>query len=93
MKIPIRNLYYLLCYAWDLLPESDAIDVGIEDADTPQDLLARVLVSGVTHVRRRGLMREYLTVEDRIAGVRGKLQLAETAQTESLGVSADALRV
>lgn len=84
MKIPIRNLYYLLCYAWDLLPESEVLDVGIDDAATPQDLLARVLVNGVTHLRRRGLMREYRTVGDRMPGVRGKLQVAETLKRNLL---------
>ena len=30
--IPIHNLYYLLCYAWDRLDERDLLDVS---ADTP----------------------------------------------------------
>jgi 5-methylcytosine-specific restriction enzyme subunit McrC len=84
MNIPIRNLYYLLCYAWDVLPESHIVEVGIDDADTGQDLLARVLVNGVTHLRRRGLMREYRTCEESVAGVRGKLLLSETLKQNLL---------
>jgi 5-methylcytosine-specific restriction enzyme subunit McrC len=84
VNIPIRNLYYLLCYAWDVLPESQVVDVGIEAADTSQDLLARVIVNGVRHLRRRGLMREYLACQDSVAGVRGKLCLSETLKQNLL---------
>ena len=27
MNIPIQNIYYLLCYAWDKLEEKEVVDV------------------------------------------------------------------
>lgn len=74
--IPIENVYYLLCYAWDKLEEAALTDV----APTPEmrlpDLFARVLRSGVAHSLKRGLDRAYVTSEEEIAGVRGRLDLA-----------------
>jgi 5-methylcytosine-specific restriction enzyme subunit McrC len=50
MKIPVRNLYYLLCYAWDRLEEGDVVAAEQEGATELVDLFARVLEGGVpTH--------------------------------------------
>ena len=60
MKIPILNIYYLLCYAWNKLEESGLVDVKTEDSTTLLDLFARVLISGTTHILKRGLDRGYI---------------------------------
>jgi len=36
VDIPIQNVYYLLCYAWDRLEERDIVNV---DADGSADVL------------------------------------------------------
>jgi len=54
MKIPILNIYYLLCYAWNQLEESEIVNVNTEDSTTLLDLFARVLVSGTNHILKRG---------------------------------------
>src|SRR6185312_6818529 len=71
--IPIENIYYLLSYAWDVLEERELANVTVEGTMRLQDLLARVLVGGVTHLLKRGLDRTYLSREEEIAGVRGRL--------------------
>jgi 5-methylcytosine-specific restriction enzyme subunit McrC len=44
MEIPIQNIYYLLCYAWNKLEERDIVDVkGIETTELC-DLFAKVLI-------------------------------------------------
>jgi 5-methylcytosine-specific restriction enzyme subunit McrC len=79
LKIPIANIYYLLCYAWDALEESDTLaEVG--DSESPElvELFARVLVTGTRRLLRRGLDRGYLPHEGHIPGIRGKLLVTET---------------
>ena len=77
--IPITNIYYLLCYAWDVLEEKDALaDVDTLDSTDLIDLFARVLVNGTRRLLRRGLDRGYLPREDEILGVRGKLLVTQT---------------
>src|SRR6202789_3313494 len=77
--IPITNIYYLLCYAWDVLEEKDALaDVNTLDSTDLIDLFARVLVNGTRRLIRRGLDRGYLPREDEILGVRGKLLVTQT---------------
>jgi 5-methylcytosine-specific restriction enzyme subunit McrC len=78
VKIPIENIYYLLCYAWNRLDEAELIDVDIEPKTELVDLFARVLGTGVNHVLRRGLDRGYVTHEEQVRGVKGKILISET---------------
>src|ERR1043165_7342264 len=84
-EIPIANIYYLLCYAWDVLEEKDTLaDVDALDATHLVDLFARVLVNGTRRLLRRGLDRGYLAREDEISGVRGKLLVTQTLRRNLL---------
>jgi 5-methylcytosine-specific restriction enzyme subunit McrC len=73
--IPIENIYYLLCYAWDALEEADLANVGVTPEMRLQELLASVLCSGVTHLLKRGVDRSYVAHEGEIAGIKGKLNV------------------
>lgn len=83
MEIPIANIYYLLCYAWDVLEERDNfVDVGKSQAPELQDLFAKILVNGTRRLIHRGLDRGYLEREDEISGVRGKLLVTQTVRRD-----------
>ncbi len=84
MKIPVRNIYYLLCYAWDHFGEGETIDVGSEEFGGLVDLFAKVLNDGVARLVSRGLDRDYLTTHQDIRGLKGKLDLATTVQRNLL---------
>ena len=76
--IPIQNVYYLLLYAWDRLPEGRTIDVaGIAVADLP-NLLAKVLLEGVSNVLRRGIDRGYVENNEDLRRPRGRIQISDT---------------
>jgi len=78
MRIPIRNIYYLLIYAWDVLPEADLVKAdSLEETRLP-DLFARVLKNGVSRLLKRGLDRGYLPSVEAIPGIRGKLRIPES---------------
>lgn len=80
-QIPILNVYYMLCYAWDFALHRDATKLG--DAGkltTVQDLLGRVLAAGTNQLVRRGLDRGYVERREDLAGIRGKLAVSETAK-------------
>lgn len=84
-EIPIANIYYLLCYAWDVLDEKEnLLDVSALDSTALLDLFARVLVNGSRRLLRRGLDRGYLMREDDLPGVRGKLLVTQTLRRNLL---------
>jgi 5-methylcytosine-specific restriction enzyme subunit McrC len=84
MSIPVRNLYYLLAYAWDHLDQAGVIEVGEDDYRDLANLFGRVLAGSVRHLLKRGLDRGYLEDEQVIPGVRGKLDVSATVKSNLL---------
>jgi 5-methylcytosine-specific restriction enzyme subunit McrC len=80
VNIPIQNIYYLLCYAWDKLEERDVVDVDALDSTTLADLFARVLINGTNHLIRQGLDRAYVTEHEWTGRVRGRIDFAEVVR-------------
>lgn len=80
MHIPVRNLYYMLCYAWGSLEEGGLADVGAVDAPEGRDLMARVLTSGINRLLRRGLERGYVEVREDSRSLRGRVDLQESTK-------------
>ena len=81
--IPIENIYYLLCYAWERLPEAEIVSVAQDPETELVDLFARVLAGGVTHLLKRGLDRSYGTRTDELPGIRGRLELGQSLHRAS----------
>ena len=80
-KIPIANIYYLLCYAWGHVEESDVVRLDeLEELEEVHDLLGKVLAEGAIRLIRRGLDRGYREVHEDLVGIRGKIALAETVK-------------
>ncbi|MCP5525071.1 MAG: 5-methylcytosine-specific restriction endonuclease system specificity protein McrC [Verrucomicrobiales bacterium] len=77
MKIPIQNVYYLLCYAWDKLAERDVVAVDCLDATSLLDLFARVLINGVNHLLKRGFDRGYELQHEWTGRLRGRICFQE----------------
>ena len=73
MKIPIQNIYYLLCYAWDKLEEGNKVNVSQSDYENAIELYARVLINGCKHLFKRGLEHNYNEVSREYVGIKGKI--------------------
>jgi len=84
MSIPIENIYYLLCYAWDRLDARGLVDAGALPDGPVENLLAKVLDAGVSHLIRQGLDRGYVESEEDGRRLRGKVLLSETLARGSL---------
>ncbi len=76
MEIPIQNIYYLLSYAWNKLEESEKVQVDLSDYSDALNLFAKVLVNGCQHLFKRGLDRNYYTVNEAYPGIKGKIDFS-----------------
>ena len=83
-QIPIENIYFLLCYAWDRLEEGRVVDVRPEGLTRLADLFARVLANGTKHLLKQGIDRDYQVRQESVAGVRGKVLLSPTIKRNLL---------
>ncbi len=86
-EIPIANIYYLLCYAWNQLEEKELTAVQVTEHDSLLDLFARVLISGMNRLLRRGLDRNYLLFEEEGSRIRGKINFGLTVRRNLLTYS------
>jgi 5-methylcytosine-specific restriction enzyme subunit McrC len=81
--IPIENIYYLFCYAWNRFEEAQSIPVGAADSPDLPNLLARVLLNGTRALLRRGLDRNYQVRDEEIATVRGRIDLGSALRLQA----------
>lgn len=84
MQIPIENIYYLLCYAWNKLEEKERVNVSVDDKTELLDLFAKILINGTKILLKRGIDRSYVDFTDEIAGVKGKVQISQTLKSNIL---------
>lgn len=82
--IPIQNIYYIFCYAWQRFDIGHALQTGSDDCPDIQSLLAKVLNHGTRNILRRGLDRDYLTLEEETKSPRGRMILGETIKKNLL---------
>lgn len=80
-RIPIANIYFLLCYAWRHVDEKDVVRLEeLEGMKSVHDLLGKVLAAGTFRLVRRGIDRGYREVHEDLAGIRGKIEVGETVK-------------
>ncbi len=82
-KIPVKNIYYMLAYAWDYPHESRMIDVYGEDEKDIINLLSKILILKVKSLVKRGFYREYTPVKEESGVIRGKLLFKESIENFS----------
>lgn len=84
MTIPIRNLYYLFCYAWQRFPPGGAVETGVDASPDLPNLFARMLVNDVNSLLRRGLDRGYRTFVEETRAPRGRMLLDAIVKQQTL---------
>ena len=68
----------MLCYAWDRLKEKDYVPVDQEEEKDISHLLTRVLIRSLASLIKRGFYREYRSIIEETATLRGKIQFQES---------------
>ena len=82
--IPIKNIYYMLSYAFQTLNEQGYKNLAAEDFDNAGDLCAAILIRGISYQLKRGLGREYISETDTISAIRGKIEITESIKNQSM---------
>lgn len=82
--IPIKNLYYMLSYAFQTLNEQGYKNLATEDFHNAGDLCAAILIRGISYQLKRGLGREYISETDTLSAIRGKIEITESIKNQSM---------
>jgi 5-methylcytosine-specific restriction enzyme subunit McrC len=77
-KIPVKNVYYMLCYAWNRLKEKEMVPINQEQDKDIYHLLTRVLLEQLQSLIKRGFYREYTGLIEESASLKGKINFQES---------------
>lgn len=77
-SIFIRNIYYMLSYAFMTLHQGGYEEIAAEKFENIHNLLAAILARGIGRQLKQGLYREYLSCKEDTAVVRGKIDMPGT---------------
>lgn len=80
--ILIKNIYYMLTYAFQSLRQSNYDLVAAEEFENIHDMFATILGKGVASQLKQGLYREYILQEEELFVLRGKLNIQGTIRNK-----------
>lgn len=81
-SIQIRNIYYMLAYAFQQLKQNNYEDIAGEKFDEIHDLFAEILARGISYQLKQGLHKEYIEVQESLTTLRGKLDMNGTIKNK-----------
>lgn len=79
-RIFIKNIYYMLSYAFTTLNQGGYENIATEEFDNLHNLFAAILAKGIGRQLKQGLYREYLSRREDTAVMRGKIDMPGTIQ-------------
>lgn len=79
-KVPIKNIYYMLCYAWNVRDYADETVCGTEEFDNIYNLLARILIKEVELLLKRGFYKEYVEKKETTSHLKGQINITDSVQ-------------
>ena len=82
--IPIRNIYYMLSYAFQVLNEQGYRKIATEQFHNVADLCAAILIKGISSQLKRGLGQEYVPKTETLSALRGKIAVSESIKTMTM---------
>lgn len=76
--ILIRNIYYMLAYAFQELRQNNYVEIEGEAFDEIHDLFAEILIRGISFQLKQGLHKEYVARQETMPSIKGKIEMTET---------------
>ena len=83
-NISIKNIYWMLAYAFRVLNEKSIEKLSTEEFENIYELFASILSNELVKQVKRGLHKEYISIEKSIGTVKGKMILKETLKDSKI---------
>lgn len=81
-SIFIKNIYYMLSYAFTTLQQSDDDKIATEEFENMHNLFAAILSNGIGRQLKQGLYREYINNKEDLPVMRGKIDIPGTIKNK-----------
>lgn len=81
MEIPIRNIYFLLSYAWKYYKPSDIRKIDQKDFINDTEFFAEIFDLTLGKYVKKGMHRDYIEKKETLKTIRGKVDFNSTLKT------------
>lgn len=81
--IRIQNIYYMLSYAFQILSEQGYKRVATEEFENVGELCSEILIKGISSQIKRGLGKEYISREETLSSIKGKINLSSSIKEQT----------
>ena len=82
--IRIKNIYYMLSYAFQVLNEQGYKQIKTEEFENTAELCAAILTKGVSSQIKRGLGKEYILQTESLSTVRGRIDISSSIKDQTI---------
>lgn len=82
--IKIKNIYYMLSYAFQNLQQGKYKTCKTEDFDNARDLFAEILIKGISQEVKRGFGKEYILKQSQLSNPKGKFNITESIKNSAI---------
>ncbi len=84
MNIPIKNIYYMLSYAYQSLKFEDYMSIDSEDFEHLSELYAEILILSTNKLLQQGLYKTYTEQSEDGYVVRGKIDITNSLKMNNV---------
>ena len=78
MSPPVKNIYYMLSYAFYSLNFNEYKKVASEEFENIYELFSELLIIALNKQIKQGLYRDYIEVDETTSSIRGKINITES---------------
>ena len=82
--IAIKNIYYMLAYAFQVLREQGYKDIETQEFESAGELCAAILEKGISLLLKQGLGCEYIPKTEAISAIKGKINVSASLKAQTL---------
>ncbi|MBP7185394.1 MAG: 5-methylcytosine-specific restriction endonuclease system specificity protein McrC [Ruminococcus sp.] len=82
--IPIKNIFYMLAYAFSTLNSQGYKKIETEEFENVADLCSAILIKGVSSQIKQGLNKDYLERDEAISSLRGKIDITQSIKEHTI---------
>ena len=72
-KIPIRNIYFILSYAWKYFYLTDKKSLELDNYENTLEFFSNIFESSLSRYIKGGLTRDYIEFNEEITSIKGKI--------------------
>lgn len=81
--IYIKNIYYMLSYAFKVLNEKSYKKIEVENFENISDLLSEILAIGVSKQIKQSLVKDYIEISETTSSIKGKINITDSINEQS----------